>query len=46
MSGRRPRGGGDAETALNEVLASELGARARDSFTVRTADKKRLRLCR
>ncbi|MGW6401422.1 hypothetical protein [Streptomyces sp. NPDC055134] len=44
VSGRRPRGGGDAETALNEALASELGVRAGDSFTVRTPDKKRLRL--
>ncbi|MFD3563853.1 hypothetical protein ACFWVU_29950 [Streptomyces sp. NPDC058686] len=32
------------ETALNEVLASALGVRAGDSLTVRTADKKRLRL--
>ncbi|MFG2523397.1 hypothetical protein [Streptomyces sp. NPDC048527] len=44
VSGRRPRVGGDPETVLNEVLASELGVRAGDSLTVRTADKKRLRL--
>ncbi|MFB7161854.1 hypothetical protein [Streptomyces sp. NPDC056242] len=44
VSGRWPRGGGAPETALNEVLAAEPGVRAGDSFTVRTADRKRLRV--
>ncbi|MEU5054496.1 hypothetical protein ACFC18_17085 [Streptomyces sp. NPDC056121] len=44
VSGRWPRGGGAPETALNEVLAAEPGVRAGGSFTVRAADRKRLRV--
>ncbi|WP_432177521.1 hypothetical protein [Streptomyces sp. NBC_00063] len=43
VSERRRRGGGDPETALSEVLATQRGVHTDDGLAVRTTDKKRPR---